>query len=344
MNKINPLQTMTPRERVFARLEGKPVDRIPNLSIIMTFAAKRIGVSYDQFVQDYCLLVEGNLRCCEEFEIDMLSAISDPMREAQALGAEVIFPEDGVPYAAIPLIVNPSDINNIKVRQPISEDRLFDRIKAIEDFKRIAGDQYPILGWVEGAFAEVCDLHGISETMADLLDRPEFIEELLEICTSQAILFAEAQINAGADFIGIGDAAASLISGRMYRKFVLPYEKRIIESIHAMGAKAKLHICGNINALLNLIPESGADIVDVDYPVNFETAINALGGSISACGNFEPARIMLLGTVEEVQSAVRECTSVANSRTMIAPGCEVPRDTPLDNMKAVSHILWKLST
>ena len=263
---------MSPRERVFARLEGKPVDRIPNLSIIMTFAAKRIGVPYDRYVQDYRFLVEGNLRCCEEFEIDMLSAISDPMREAQALGAVVIFPEDGVPYAERPLIVNPSDINRIQVKQPFSEDRLMDRIKAVEEFKRKAGDQYPVLGWVEGAFAEVCDLHGISETMADLFDRPEFIKELLEICTSQAILFAEAQIEAGADFIGIGDAAASLISGRMYRKFVLPYERRIIELIHAKGAKAKLHICGNINALLNYIPESGADIVDVDYPVNFRNS------------------------------------------------------------------------
>ena len=334
---------MSPRERVFARLEGKPVDRIPNLSIIMTFAAKRIGVPYDRYVQDYRLLVEGNLRCCEEFEIDMLSAISDPMREAQALGAVVVFPEDGIPYAARPLIVNPSDINRIQVRQPFSEDRLMDRIKAVEEFKRKAGDHYPVLGWVEGAFAEVCDLHGISETMADLFDRPEFIKELLEICTSQAILFAEAQIEAGADFIGIGDAAASLISGRMYRKFVLPYERRIIESIHAKGAKAKLHICGNINALLNYIPESGADIVDVDYPVNFGTAVSALGSSISACGNFEPARIMLQGTVEEVGAAVRECVSAANNRTMIAPGCEVPRDTPLENMKAVSEFLWKLS-
>ncbi len=340
---MNTFNKMSPRERVFARLESKPVDRIPNLSILMTFAAKYIGCSYDQYVQDYHLLVDGNLRCCEDFDIDMVSAISDPVRETSDFGANIVFPFDAVPYASANFIKHPIDIQKLKVQNPQMGRRMADRIRAVELFKQKVGEHYPILGWVEGAFGEVCDLHGVSETMEDLFAAPEFILEMLEICTQQAIYFAEAQIDSGADFIGIGDAAASLISPRMYRKFVLPYEQRIIHAIYQKGAKAKLHICGNTSALLKIFPETSADIIDIDYPVNFSDAVQMMGESIAVCGNFEPTAVLLQGDLGSVEKSVRHCVAVSNQNTMIAPGCEVPRDTPNENLKAISKTLWEIN-
>jgi len=332
--------SMTSYERVFARLKGLSVDRIPNLSILMTFAAKYIGKSYDQFVRDYRILVEGNLRCCEDFQIDMLSTISDPMREMHAFGGNVVFPLDGVPYAQEPLVNSYKDLVNLSIKSPIDEIRLLDRVRAIDLYKRECGAEYPILGWVEGAFAEACDLHGITETMNDLYDSPDFLVDLLEICTEQAIVFAESQIDAGADFIGIGDAAASLISPKMYKKFVFPYEHRIIQAIHAKGGKAKLHICGNITPLLPLLKETKADVIDVDYPVNFANAVQIFGEQISACGNFNPSKVLFLGDSNDVKVAVQDCVAGAANNTMIAPGCEVPRDTPVENLKEISKTLW----
>ena len=337
-------EKMTPRDRVFARLTGQPGDRIPNLSIIMTFAAKYIGRRYDEYVQDYRILVEGNLRCCEDFGIDMLSAISDPVRETHDFGAAVVFPEDGVPYAAQPLVCEPGDLGKLKVVQPSNGERMNDRLEAVAFYRQKADGHYPILGWVEGAFAEACDLHGISETMTDLYTRPDFMVELLEICTQQAIVFAEAQIDAGADFIGIGDAAASLISPKMYRKFVLPYEQRIIAAVQNKGAKTKLHICGNISSLLPFLPETNADMIDIDYPVRFQDAIERFGDNISACGNFEPSRVLLQGSPGEVQQAVEDCVFVCRQNTFIAPGCEVPRETSLENMRTVTATLWDVAT
>jgi uroporphyrinogen decarboxylase len=341
--KMEGLMTTTPRERVLNRLAGKAVDRIPNLSILMTFAARYIGQPYDRYVQDHRVLVEGNLRCCEDFGIDMLSAISDPVRETYDLGAEIVFPLDDVPYAAQPLVREPADLQRLKLVNPVEGKRMLDRIEAIALYRQKAGQQYPILGWVEGAFAEACDLHGISETMEDLYNRPAFMADLLEFCTQQAVWFAEVQIDAGADFIGIGDAAASLIGPRLYRKFCLPYEQRIIAAIHAHGAKAKLHICGNITALLRTLPETQADMIDVDYPVEFSSAVEAFGSNISACGNFEPSGIVMQGSAADVMQAVKDCVRVSGANTCIAPGCEVPRDTPLENMHVISQTLREIA-
>lgn len=336
-------ESMTPYKRVMERLAGKPVDRIPNLCILMTFAAKYIGVTYDRYVTDFRVLVEGNIKCCEEFGIDMLSVISDPMREAQGFGAEVIIPFDAVPYAAKPLIEKPGDLTKLTVQPPASCERMLDRIKAIELYRQLAGDHYPVLGWVEGAFAETCDLCGISKVMADVILQPLFMLDVLETCTQQAIDFGLAQINAGADFIGIGDAAASLIGPRFYSQFALPYEKRIIDSIHQAGGKVKLHICGNITSILELAVQSGADMLDIDWPVDFNRALAVSDGVCAACGNFNPVSVLLQGTPAEVESAVEKCVQASNSTTFIAAGCEVPRDTPVENLKAVILTLKKHS-
>ena len=335
--------SMTPYERVMERLAGNPVDQVPNLCILMTFAAKYIGATYDRYVTDFRLLVEGNMRCCEDFGIDMLSVISDPMREAQGFGAEVIIPFDEVPYAAGSLIEKPADLTKLSVHAPLSCERMLDRIKAIEQYRQIAGDHYPVLGWVEGAFAETCDLCGISKVMADLILQPNFILDVLEICTQQAIDFGLAQINSGADFIGIGDAAASLIGPRFYSRFALPYEQRIIDSIHQAGGKVKLHICGNITSILELAVQSGADMLDIDWPVDFNRAVAVSDGGCAACGNFNPVSVLLQGTTTEVESAVEKCFRASSSTTFIAAGCEVPRDTPVENLKAVKLTLEKHS-
>lgn len=334
---------MNPRERVFKRLKGESVDRIPNLNIIMTFASGYIGVPYGKYTTDYRYLVEGNIKCCEKFGIDMVSAISDSFREAHDFGENIIIPEDDVPFCKDYPLKEYDDIKKLKVRGPLSGKRMLDRLRAVETYKKEVGHEYPVLGWVEGAFAELNDLRYINDVMVDLFDKPGFIKAALEICTEQAILFAVEQVKAGADFVGIGDAAASLIGPKMYEEFALPYEKRICSAIHAAGAKVKLHICGNISSLLDLVVKTGADMIDVDWMVDFKKAVQTFSGKSAACGNFDPVSVLLEGSINDVAHAVRCCVDAGDSTTFIAAGCEVPKLTPYKNMAAVSETLKSLS-
>ena len=90
-------------------------------------------------------------------------------------------------------------------------------------------------GWVEGPCGAAADLRGINTLMTDFADDPQFVRELFEFVTQGAIRFGRAQAEAGADLIGIGDPAASLIGPRLYNEFVFPYEKRVAEGLHAAG-------------------------------------------------------------------------------------------------------------
>jgi MtaA/CmuA family methyltransferase len=334
---------MTPYERVFRRLEGKDVDKVPNLNIIMGFAAKYFGVKYSEYVKDFRLLVEANIRCCEDFGIDMVSAISDSCRELSDFGAQVIFPDDAAPLCKKNMVVEYSDLKKLKVNDPLSSERMNDRLKAIELYSKKVKDHYPILGWVEGAFAEAVGLRGMNNIMIDLIDEPGFVNELLEICKEQAISFAREQIKAGADMIGMGDAAASLIGPAFYNEFALPKEIEIIKAIHESGSKVKLHICGNINSILDYVLRSGADMIDVDWMVDFKKAVDIFGEKVSACGNFDPVKIMLNGKPSQVDEAVKWCVDAGRENTFIASGCEIPRNTPYENMRRVDETLRIIS-
>lgn len=334
---------MNSYERFFAQLEGRKVDRIPNTSLFMTFAARQIGVPYGQYVSDYKLLSQGLLTCYEKFHQDMLCVVSDPMREAQALGAKVIIPEDDIPYCKEKRVKSVEDISTLKPVKPENSVRTYDRLEAVRYLSEKVNKEVPIVGWVEGAVAEACDLAGLSEFMMMMIDEPEMAHQLLEICMEQSRLFALGQIEAGAQIIGVGDAATSLIGPELYDEFALPYQQKLIEDIHKAGAKAKLHICGNLNFVLESIVKTGADIVDLDYMVDMKKAVDIFGDKISACGNFDPVSVVLQGNVEEVQKEVERCASYRNKNAVfISAGCEIPKYTSDENVLAIYHKLLEL--
>lgn len=331
---------MNSYQRVMNRLQGKPVDRIPNMSIVMMFAAKELGVTYSQCCCDHRLLAEAAIMCHERYGIDMVCAISDSLREAEGFGTQVVFPEEGVPYAAQMRLKELSDIDDLRVIDPSQSRRMTDTVEAVRLMRDRVGNDVPVVGWIEGAMAECCDLMNMQEVFINLLDEPEAMECLIDICMQQGILFAKAQVEAGAHIMGIGDAATSLLGPTLYEEFVLPYQQKMIRAIHDMGVPVKLHICGNISPVMHLIAQTGADIVDCDFMVDMERTADILPEGTCICGNFNPVEIMLQGTPEQVKDAVRGCKRLSSrNNNIIAPGCEVPKDTPRENMLALLEAL-----
>ncbi len=276
----------------------------------------------------------------EHFELDIVQAISDPYREASDLGLDVQFPQDALPLSQKPLIQNPSNLATLNLVEPSAGKRMNDRLEAIRLFREHVGDEIPIMGWVEGALAEAADLRGVSTLMMDLFERPEWVVELLEFCCEQAIVFARAQVNAGADIIGLGDAVASQVSPDMYRMFALAYEQRIFKAVKDAGAVARLHICGDTSNIVTDMADSGADIIDLDWMVDYAKAAQIYGKNGPAlCGNFDPVKVMLHGSPEQVYDAVTHCLNVGGNKNFSGAGCEIPDGTPMENLYAQTKAL-----
>lgn len=322
-----------------AHLRGEPTDRPPNFDIMMQYAAHYIHAPLSRYYLDHRVLCAANFAVQEAFELDILQAISDPYREAADLGLHVEFPHDGLPIAREPLLADPARLAGLKPVQPADGARMSDRIAAIRVFCARAGGTIPIMGWVEGALAEAADLRGVANLLTDLYDRPTWVRDLLEFTTEQAILFATAQIAAGADIIGLGDAIASQVSPRVYRELALPYEQRIFAAVRAAGGIPRLHICGNTSRIVADMANSGAEIIDLDWMVDMGAAVAAFGERAVACGNQDPVAVMLQGTPDEVYGAVTGCLAAGGQRLISMAGCEIPDGTPPANLHAQTRAL-----
>jgi MtaA/CmuA family methyltransferase len=179
------------------------------------------------------------------------------------------------------------------------------------------------------------ELRGLSRMMTDFIDDPGFVRELFDFVLEMEVRFARAQVEAGVDIIGIGDAAASLVGPQIYGEFVFPCEKKLVDAVHGLGSRVRLHICGNTTAILPWLGRLECEIIDLDWMVSFERARAAMGETQVLAGNVDPVAVMRRGTPELVTAAIEECQRQAGRRYIVAAGCEVPRGTPEANLLAL---------
>jgi len=325
------------KERLNTLLHHQAYDRPLNFNIMMAFAADYIQQPLSHYYLDYHVLCEANFAVLQDFDLDIVQAISDPYREASDAGLEVDFPPDNLPLNRRPLLIAPEDLRKLEFPKPTEGRRMSDRLEAVRLFREQVGGSVPVMGWVEGALAEAADLRGVSTIMTDLIERPEWVNDLLEQCVENQIAFARAQVAAGADIIGLGDAIASQISPAMYRKFALPYEKRIFATVRDAGGVSRLHICGNTSRLLVDMAQSGAEIIDIDWMVDMAHARDTLPGII--CGNLDPVAIFLQGSPEQVREGILANAKACPTQWISAAGCEIPRQTPHANLHTQTQAL-----
>lgn len=327
---------MTPMERYEAALAGKETDQLPCHPITMLFSSHYIGRKFYDYVMDYRVLVEGQLRMVEDFGVDCVQTISDPCREVHDLGGKCTYFEDEAPSneRQFALLQEKTDLAKLKLPDPLGGGRMHDRVKGVAAFREKVGKDMSVQGWVEGPMAMGVDLRGMDVIMMDTFDDPGFVNDLFAFTVEMEIAFARAQVQAGADTIGIGDAAASLISEETYHEMVLPHEKRLVDAIHKMGAKVRLHICGRTTHLVKDIATLGCDYVDIDFLCDLTKARAAMPQT-AILGNLEPSRYLLQGTPQSVHDNLAECHRICGPRFVVGAGCEVPKFSPHDNVRAM---------
>ncbi|MDR3692673.1 MAG: uroporphyrinogen decarboxylase family protein [Fimbriimonas sp.] len=337
---------MTPKERfdcVFG--SGGVSPELLVMPLIMTRAARHCKLRYIDYIRDPLLQAQAQFAICRDFDLDILATTSDPVSELAALGGSLVWFDDDppAPDPLKPLLTDSSDLDRLKQPDPRGANRMGDRLIAIKEMKRLGEGRIPVLGWVEGPISEAAVMRGMTTLMEDLIDDPEFIHKLFSFNVDMAIAYAEAQVEAGADMIGFGDAPASLIGPVFYEEFVLSHEQRMIEGIKRLGVPVRMHICGNTTKILDLMAQSGSDMVDIDSVADFEAAARAFDPSIKLLGNLDPVREVLNSDPESIESRLDECHRIAGDRYIVGAGCEIPAKTTDDNLLAFSRYGHRLS-
>ncbi len=322
---------MNSKERCLAVLNRQTPDRTPFFPLMMFFAADRAGLDFRTFATDPAALADAQQNLFENYGLDAVTVASDAFRISADLGAEMAYPKDQTPHSVRPLLASEQDFRRLERPDPQKPgSRMRQRIDAIEMLHRAIGDRCLVCGWVEMPFAEICDWFGVEDVMYLLYDEPELVHQALSFAAELEIEYARHQIAAGAELIGCGDAAASLLSAPMFEEFALPYEQRVTAGIRAAGGRSKLHICGNTMQSLPLIAQNGADLVNIDSLVDFDYAVRLFGeAGMAFKGNADPVRDLMGADPEHALAKGRELVSkAAGLPFMLSPGCEIPAATP----------------
>ncbi len=327
---------MTSRERVFAVLSGQQPDHRPYMPITMMFAADVLGVKYLQCIRDHTAIADAQIKTAEMFGFDHVSTIA-PTSEAVDLGASFQWFDDQPPgiIEQEALLIDKSALTRLPSPDSVFGASMEVRVRAVELLRQRVGNNLIVEGWVEGPCSDGADFRGMNRLMVDFSDDPEFVEHLFEYSVELATGFAAAQIAAGADIIGIGDPPSSLVGPHMYREQIWPFHKKLVDAIHANGAKVRLHVCGNTRRILADIRRLGCDLVDVDSPVPMEQARALVGPAQALIGNLDPVREVRNGSPESIQRSLEALQLKAGERWIVAAGCEIVRDTPHENLHAM---------
>jgi MtaA/CmuA family methyltransferase len=194
-----------------------------------------------------------------------------------------------------------------------------------------------IVGWIEGPLALAAELRGVNTIMLDFIDDPAFAHDLLAFCADVALAYAPAQIAAGADTIGMSDAAASLIGPKLYAEFVWPEQRRVLTTLQRRYPRVlrRLHMCGRTDALFPKMAELPVDIYEIDFPANLTLARQQLGARRVLAGNVSTITDLMQGTPEMVYAACQRCHRISGRDFIVGAGCELSPLTPPENLRAM---------
>lgn len=336
----NKPRAMRSLERVQNLVAGRPVDRLPAQPMIMMLAAKHLGVSFLDYTRDGRLMAAGQLKIAHDFDIDCLLTCSDPAREVVDIAGEDsiewLLDQGPVINEEKAALLDKGRLRAFRVPDPFGGGRMHDRIKAIEIMRREVGQEKSIVGWVEGPLALGAELRGLSRMMTDFIDDPAFVDDLLDFTAAVAIRYAEAQIQAGADTIGMSDAAASMMGPGYFARHLLPRQQRVFGWIkeHYPAVLTRQHICGQTGPLIGRMKELPVDIYELDFPVDLPKARAGLGARVIS-GNVSTVTTLLTGTPDDVYAAAGQCHAACGSHFIVGSGCEVSPLSPPDNLRAL---------
>lgn len=345
MTKI-PEDNQTSLERVLCYLQGTTPQRIACFPLILNHAARVLGVPIGEYNRNPELMGKAHIAAYRRYGNDLTLIFSTTSTLAEAMGTKMVFFDEDAPQIDVPLIQELDDIKRVVIPDFSKDGRLPCYLTATEMAVREIGAETCVSTVLAGPLTTAAALRPIELFARDLHKNPEWVHELLELCTRAGILFIDEILKRGSlpiivEPIGTG----SLISPRHFAQFVTPYLKRMTDHIHAngQGMPGVLHICGNSRPNWKPMLDSNWDIWSLDSPVDMGEAREAAGSHVCLVGNVSTTNL-LKGTPAQIDAEARKiCEKAMGSPGgfILGSGCELPFDTPPENIDALVNAARK---
>ena len=347
------METMTPKERIKNTLSGKEVDHIPFAVLNgQSWIAARNGLTMSGLLDlpdaGAQLLVDAS----RDLGTDILtSGCSAAWPMISAMGGSVDMNALSAEIVSRPLdtIDGIAGYDVTKVISDMKKDHYYQRtLDQLRNMRSLVGDRIMIGGGFFGPFTMAAQMLGVEQFMIELIDgEEEDVRRIVDFAAEIVIAYLEDLIENGLDLITIPEPVASgdLIKPDLYEQFVLPADLKVRERLADKCPDVLVHICGRTDRLVAAVAAAGFSVFSVDS-IDMVKAQNDAGGRCALFGNLSPALVLAAKSSDEVYEISKAlCEQMKPfGRFILAPGCDLAPNIPLENIQAMARAAHESQT
>ncbi|MDP7354270.1 MAG: uroporphyrinogen decarboxylase family protein [Desulfobacterales bacterium] len=329
------MEPITGRQRVVAAFKKTftdrtiQIDRIPAYPIMGQCNAQLVGASIREFLLDPKTFVKAQVAAYERYRPDIIVMQGDLLMDVEALGNELKFPEDSMCISTKVALKDKGRLGSLKLVDPKKDGRLPVYLEILDEAKKMISDSI-VSAVISGPWTIAIGLREAELLLRDTMKDPDFVHELMQFCTQVSIRMGEAvyPIKVGLSY-SEAPASCSLISPKIYRTFIFPYHKQIVDHFKEKKVGVGLHICGFTDPILEDMVNTGVTNISIDAPSNLAKAVDVTRGRAVIIGNVN-TNLFFSGTRDEMKQAMKNCLAVAakDCGYILSTGCEVPGVAP----------------
>jgi hypothetical protein len=170
-----------------------------------------------------------------------------------------------------------------------------------------------------GTWQDACCLFPLEQMILMTYDDPDWVHELLRILQARKKIYIQSMAGAQYDILelGGGSASSTVISPKMFEKFVAPYDSELIQVAHAAGQRISYHTCGGMMPILEMVADMRPDAMETFTPaemggdVDLAKAKARIGDKVCMIGGFDQFHFLIDCSPEQTRAEVRRCFEAA---------------------------------
>jgi uroporphyrinogen decarboxylase len=297
-----------------------------------------LGINAKEYLRSSDHLVNGIKQAVDRYKPDGIPVTFDLQLEAEALGCTIEWQDDNPPAVVSHPLYENTKLEELEIPKPDQA-----RLPIVMDATKKIRSNHPdiaLYGLITGPFTLALHLLG-TDIFIKMYEEPDSIFELLEFTKNVACQMAEYYIEAGCDIIAVVDPMTSQIDPVLFEQFVYPSALEIFEHIRNNKALGSFFVCGQAQQNIEIMCKCKPDNISIDenIPLDYVKDV-ALQNNISFGGNMKLTVVLLMGSQENCQREALDCMDAGGYKGFIlAPGCDIPMDTPPQNLEAIGALV-----
>ncbi len=344
--------TKTPKERLMGLISNSPIDRVPFNPFSLGFSARCHGIDRGEFYRSPEQAFAAGLHLMETYPwMATRPTYGWADRGAWEFGGSVIWPDGNrfaAPQSAAPLISSPAEVDSLPDPDPETAG-MNPLVARFNTLSRQKGFPASLPGGTPTTLSAA--IVGTTDFLKWFIRYPGAAHKLQRKVTDFLIRSADITLRRyGGENCSVQCSVPvesnQLISAQAFERFAKPYISEILAHYLAAGVRnIVVHLCGDHTANLPHFATMGfppRTVFSVGHEMDLEETSKGLGDKYILAGNIDTG-VLQAGSTEQVFEEVRKCLRVGMNHPggfMLMPACELPPDTPFENVEAVATALY----